>query len=140
MPSLKFPYLRFRTNPSRDPLRRQSFQRPVIPLRLFGPTGYIDTHALVDSGSDGTVFDHELAEAVGIDWKKGAFHEVLSVDGSRLPVQVSSVSYELEGHGFLIDAGFARLPYFKAVLGENGFFDRVIVSLDYGNNRVEVKI
>lgn len=139
MPNLRFPYLRFHRDAARDPLRRSFLQRPVIPLRLFGPAGFIDTHALVDSGSDDTLFDHELAEAVGIDWSQGAFHEVSGLDGGAQEVHVLSVSYELAGRGFLVDAGFARLPHFKAVLGQTGFFDRLIVSLDSGNSRVELK-
>ncbi len=112
----------------------------MIPVRLIGPAGWIDTYALVDSGSDDTIFDHELAAATGIEWQKGPSHEITGVDGGKLTVHFRGASYEVGGHRFTADLGFAPMPpSIKVILGQSGFFEKAIVILDQGNNRIEVK-
>lgn len=96
-------------------------------------------NALVDSGSDDTIFDHELADAVGIEWNKGRSYDITGINGGLMPVHFSGAKYEICGYSFTVDIGFARMPMFKAVLGQTGFFDQVFVTLDQGNNRLEIK-
>ncbi len=111
----------------------------MISLRLYGPSGYVDTEALVDSGSDDTIFDCELADAVGIDWRSGARYSITGINGGQLPVYFKGGRYEIGGHRCPGDIGFAELPFFKAILGQTGFFDHALVMLDQGNNRIEVR-
>lgn len=138
LPTLKFPFYTFPTSPT-DPLGRHSILRPVIDVRLYGPRGHISALALVDSGSDDTIFDHEYAETIGIDWESGGSHDITGVSGGTVRVHFKSVTYEISGHRFTADVGFAKMPLtFKAVLGQTGFFDQTIVKLDHGNKRIEI--
>lgn len=112
-------------------------------MRLCGPDGGIDIYALVDSGSDDTIFDHELADAVGIDWSSGKFYDITGVSGGKVAVHFKSAVYEISGHKIVPSSplGFTSLPQgYKALLGQTGFFDSAIVSLDHSNNRIEIRL
>ena len=38
----------------------------TVAIRVEGPKGYMDTYALVDNGSEATIFQHNLMDTVGI--------------------------------------------------------------------------
>lgn len=94
----------------------------------------------MDSGSDDTIFDTEVADAVGIPWATGASYPVAGFSGGTIDVRFTEASYEIGGHRFSVGIGVAPMPsMFKAVLGQTGFFNRAIVMLDQSNNRIEIK-
>jgi hypothetical protein len=41
--------------------------RPIIPVTLIGPAGTVIERALLDSGSDDTVFPESIAAQIGVD-------------------------------------------------------------------------
>lgn len=140
MPKLSFRFTRLAKNPEKDALGRHSIVRPIVDVRLYaGPGRYIDTSALLDTGADETLFDHELAEAVGIEWDAGDSHEIQGIGGSVLTVHFKDAAYEIAGYRFQAPIGFTRMPaMFKAVLGQLGFFDRVMVAFDQPKGRFEL--
>jgi hypothetical protein len=111
----------------------------VIPVRLFGPSGYIDVQALIDSGSDDTIFDHELGDAVGVLWPSGPSYKIQGINGGEVEVHFKGGRYEIGGARFPGSIGFAKMPLVKAVLGQTGFFDHAFVTLDQGNNRIDIR-
>jgi hypothetical protein len=42
-------------------------EKPVVPLKVIGPTGTHIPHGLVDSGADDVVFGFDIAALIGID-------------------------------------------------------------------------
>ncbi|GFP25588.1 hypothetical protein HKBW3S43_01178 [Candidatus Hakubella thermalkaliphila] len=57
---IRFPYLR---------IGNDSY--PVIPIRLYGPDGNVLTRALLDSGARISLFQADLAQAIGVDVESG---------------------------------------------------------------------
>lgn len=60
--------------------------RPVVPLRILGPSGSSLTDAVLDTGSDDTVFEAWIAAAIGLDLT-GAEERHLGIVGRPQPVR-----------------------------------------------------
>ncbi|WP_337233142.1 hypothetical protein, partial [Vibrio cholerae] len=46
------------------PVKKQAFLK-IVPVRVSGPKGEVDTHALLDDGSTVTLIDADVAKKIG---------------------------------------------------------------------------
>jgi hypothetical protein len=112
-----------------------AISRPVIPIVLQNPRAYhlpaIGYEALVDSGSDRSIFPSEIAELLGIDLMATdrVFNVAGVVAGERRPIYVHPVQINVggtDGPSFVTNVGF--MPDLSdsghGLLGRNGFFDQ----------------
>lgn len=117
--------------------------RPVIEVRLKNKDKSVRYEVLVDSGADICLFGAEIGEAIGVDVKKGKAHEILGVGGKFSLYYVHSVTIEVGGWPYEIEAGFmpnvagAVIPY--GLVGQKGFFDKFIVKFDLLKEEIEIK-
>ena len=68
-------------------------QRPLVPIEVWeiGRREKVPIFAMIDSGTDGTVFHADIAESLGIDetrCKKGVLGGIGSLDGFYTEVKV----------------------------------------------------
>ena len=54
------------TLPARSPFTPLDVYKPVVPVRIAGPSGFLSIWALVDTGSDFTIFLQSVAQVLGI--------------------------------------------------------------------------
>ncbi len=117
--------------------------RPVIEIRVKGKTNSVRYEVLVDSGADICLFDTNVGEAIGIDVKKGKPCEVVGVGGKFSLYYLHTVTIEVGGWPYEIQAGFMpaiagnTLPY--GIVGQKGFFDIFIVKFDLLKEEIELK-
>ena len=77
--------------------------RPLVPINVQGPTGRRRTKAVVDTGSNDTIFPLRLAGVVGIQLGTSITHRVVW-HGQSFPLHFETVDLELSD-GW---AGFPR--------------------------------
>jgi hypothetical protein len=131
--SLRFPYAPDATAvlpaaavpPGAPPVR----YRPILAVRVYGPDPpgrHLQMGALVDSGSDWTVFRRHIAAMIGVT----DFFASTNVmwRGVSIPIELANVELEIslrnESWRWPAVVGFiqARLPY-PALLGQTGFLE-----------------
>ena len=99
--------------------------RPYVIVSAIGPAGTVVREALIDSGSDDTVFPDSVATLLGLDLSQ-APHGVLAGIGQR-PVQIRYARINLrlsdgqEHREWLAWVGFTNQPLRRPLLGFAGF-------------------
>ncbi len=96
---------------------------PLVELELHGLTGTHRASALIDSGSEASMMDMEIAEALGIKIPEHLPITVSGVSGSKRGFS-SPVSFKVEGFDdvFTFTVIFVSEPSFDIVLGQQDFF------------------
>jgi hypothetical protein len=91
--------------------------RPLVWLGVTGPTGSVARTALLDTGSDDTVFPDQLASLIGIDLSNLAVLPMRRPGGQRIPLRFAKVMLRLtDGQEFrewpaIVGFTPAPLPY-----------------------------
>jgi hypothetical protein len=124
---MRFDYKRYRTADDK------AFERPVIPMYVFNPqaplhypTRGIMCEALVDSGSDYTIFPSVIGEIIGIDIEAGK-RELISgvVAEESRPIYFHNLQLSIEV-GRRFEARVAFMPDLSqtghGILGQDSFF------------------
>ncbi len=122
--SLRYRYQRFPTPEPVVPLGGNERPRPVIPVTLIGPEGDYAKDAVLDTGSDDTVFPEKAAQEMGIDLGSAPRRTARGVGGKRLHVRYAQVTLRLtDGREFLEWRGwvaFTSSPLERPLLGYAG--------------------
>lgn len=124
--SMRFPY---RLAPKNQPVvsldGRFARPRPLIDIAVLGPSGSVVRPALLDTGSDDTVFSERTAAMIGVDLANaptgpgiGFGSAVLSVRYSRVTLRIAAQSERREWTAWV---GFTASPMPYPVLGFAGF-------------------
>jgi hypothetical protein len=71
--------------------------RPRVPVRVYGPNGMARYIAIVDTGSDRSLFPDSVANDVGISLDYVAFERVTSYGGKTLHAKIVNATIELTG-------------------------------------------
>src|SRR5690348_12795108 len=80
---MKFPYT-LNIAPSIDSGDEIVLLRPEVPLRVHGPSGHVDVLALVDSGSDNSIFPLAVATRLGIQITVGKGPGAVAFGGQEI--------------------------------------------------------
>src|SRR5688572_26059420 len=75
------------------------FRRPEIPVTVIGPKGLAAYIALVDTGSDNTVFPKSVADHLGIDVEKTAGPHARAYGGHRVELFAGEALLKLDDEG-----------------------------------------
>lgn len=140
---LKFPYLKFPSEPNEAFPDRRHGRRPVIPIEVKYKNNKVSYFVLIDSGADFNIFHAEVGKELGIDIKKGKKLEFYGIVGDKEDAYFHDIVINIGGNDFQCYCGFSyrfdnsRMPY--GVLGQRGFFDLFEVKMNYNKNRIELK-
>ena len=115
--------------------------RPVIPVEIIANGRKVRYEALIDSGADECIFDAQLAEILGINFRKGEKRMVGGITGVEEQYYLHRVTLSVGGWGNEIRVGFMpNMPEFGyGVLGQRGFFENFVVIFDYALMTIELK-
>lgn len=109
---------------------RRDRPRPIIPVTVGGPTSSSLHHALVDSGSDDTVFPEWVARMIGIDLTNAPTRTAGGVATHRVTLRYAVVTLNLtdfqENREWRAWVGFTPASMRYPILGFAGclqFFD-----------------
>jgi len=132
---MNFPYRMYIVSSS-DTGELVPMLRPEINVRIYGPAGDADALALVDTGSDKSIFPMSFASDVGITTTPGTGLGALTFGGHGMPLEYADV--ELEIPEFDPPLRWRTRLYFadiseeteQAILGHNGFLDYFTATFD----------
>lgn len=114
-----------------------------MPIEILNGKESITYEVLVDSGADLCIFNSEIADSIGIDWRKGEKREVFGIGGKvsiyylmPIEIKVGGWSYKIKA-GFMPDVAGKVMNY--GVVGQNGFFENFVVKFDFKKEEIELK-
>lgn len=124
-------------------LTRQNLQRPIIAVNVHGPHGLsLQTDALIDTGSDVTLFSSDLAERLQIELTGIPFVPVITAVGPASAYQPAEVTLEVRRQPEVIRwttrVGFLARPMSFGILGTKGFFEFFDLSYSARNHSFEI--
>jgi len=138
---MRFPYLSFKIpTPCEAFPHQKEILRPVIPIVLGYKERKVRYYALIDSGADYCFFHKEIAEVLGIDWRKGKKLEFAGVTGRKTTAYFCHVDLYIGGWEYKLYCGFSEKlsPYGFGILGQCGFFDMFKIRFVLKREEIEI--
>lgn len=118
--------------------------RPVVSVGVFGPTNSWVGPALLDTGSDDTVFTEAVAASIGIDLTNAPSATASGVGMVASPVRYAEVRLRLtdgvEFREWPARVGFTPVPLKRALLGFAGFFQFFTATFDGDREHFELAV
>jgi hypothetical protein len=119
-------------------LGRAMIPRPILAIRISGPSGSRLRDGLLDTGADETILDPSVASQIGVDLSKALERELNLVGRGRIrckyaPVQLRITDGIAETYEWDTVVGFAPFPVLRGLLGFAGclqFFDAAFRGAD----------
>lgn len=116
--------------------------RPLLLVSLIGPTGTDVDEALLDTGSDDTVFPEDVAHAIGIDLTPAPIGVLSGVGSAAGIARYAEVEFRLtDGREFCqwpARIGFTATPLKRPLLGFAGFLQFFRAVFDGEREEVEL--
>ena len=124
-------------------LIRQNLHRPIIAVNVHGPQGLsLQADALIDTGSDVTLFSSDLADRLKIDLNGVPFLPVITAVGPVSAYQPTELTLEIRRPPEVIRwtarVGFLPRPMSFGILGTKGFFEHFDLSYSARNHLFEI--
>jgi hypothetical protein len=143
--TLRFPYLNFRPAPALVPLIGRSVRpRPVFSVTLIGPRGSIAQDALLDTGSDDTVFPEWAAQRIGVDLTNAPLGYASGLPQSSVPVRYARVPLRIadnyERREWEAWVGFTPVQIRFPALGFVGFLEYFTATFHGDREEVELTV
>ena len=114
-------------------------RRPMVEVEIVGPAGSHKELALLDSGADRSLFNREIASAIGLDLARIMQRDVIGISG-RIKVYTAEITLRLPHfeQAITIPVDFTDSPYVGALLGQEGFFDFHRIKFEKDHNVFEI--
>ena len=140
---MKFPYIKVLDFPKHQVRERIL---PWIRFGIFNPkekSKILYPLGLVDSGSDVTIIDHEFADELGFEIKKGSKSKISGVGGGQIDVYFHRIGFLVHDDSkkepleykdwaaFTLKRFPSSMPQQTAILGTVGFFKHLDVAFKY---------
>lgn len=101
---------------------------PIISLKLNGKDGGVEFLAFVDTGASYSIFQADVAEILGLNFKDGEEKDLVIGDGDKLKVHIHKVMVSLANKEFIATIGFSEcLGTGFNILGRKSIFDQFII-------------
>jgi hypothetical protein len=100
--------------------------RPILAVRITGPSGSRWRDGLLDTGTDETILDPSVAPLIGVDLNQALEREINLVGRGRIHCRYASVQLRItdgiaETYEWDTVVGFAPFPVLRGLLGFAGF-------------------
>lgn len=120
--------------------RREVLFKPIIPVYLFHKKSFVRYEALIDSGADFCIFHKEIADILGIHWKKGAPHTFVGITGAKGYVYFHEVKVKVGKWTEAIVCGFSNDVSEEnyGILGQD-FFEKFKVTFDLSTLLIDIR-
>ena len=114
--------------------------RPIMAVRVTGPSGTWILDGLLDSGSDDTIFPEWVAAIIGVDLTAATEHDIQLAGRGKpirarfLPIQLRITDGLQETYDWEATVGFVAAPLKFPLLGQAGyleFFDVTFQGADH---------
>ncbi len=113
--------------------------RPIIEVDVSNGSNKISFLALIDSGTDGTILNLEIAHALGIDISKCEETKVGGI--GEMEGFISTVTLAVPDFNVLMEditVTFIKNLPFDVLLGQRDFFNKFKITFEKKKNRFEL--
>ena len=118
--------------------------RPVVSVGVFGPANSWVGPALLDTGSDDTIFTEAVAASIGIDLTNAPTGSASGVGMVAAAIRYAEVRLRLsdgvEFREWPARVGFTSAPVKRALLGFAGFFPFFTATFDGDREHFELAV
>lgn len=120
--------------------RSKAIKRPMIEIEVFGPGDSKKFDALIDSGADVSLFNLEIAEALGIDLVNAKPANFTGIAGSVNGYRIDKTKIKVDGFAQAVEipACFVDSPSVGILLGQDGFFDLHRIKFEKDHDAFEI--
>lgn len=124
-------------------LLRENTRRPIVAVTIHGPHGLrLQTDALVDTGSDITLFSSDVAHRLKIDLNGISSLPLMTAVGPVAGYQPYELNLEIRRPPDVVrwtaKAGFLPRAMSLGILGTKGFFEFFDLNYSARNQRIEI--
>ena len=149
---MEFRYKALEISPSKSVNRKLVVWRPIIPVYLFNNKKIIGYEAIMDSGADFNIFHSEIADILGINYKKGHKRRLFGLSSQKIKGYEHEVEIKMrEAARTLLESGFGKyktkiifsnqIPVNSfGVLGNIGFFNHYNVNFKYNEKLISINL
>lgn len=138
---MKFKYRKIFVGSSKAFPYRKFILRPVLPVSLIYEKKSLRYEALIDSGSDYTLFPAVLGRKLGVNIESGQKESVSGISGQALDIYFHHLAIEIGGQKLQVYAGFVdNINQNFAILGQQGFFSSFKTTFDFKKKIIELNI
>ncbi len=110
---------------------------PAIPIIILSKGKKIEIHAIIDSGSEVSLFDRELAKRLEIDYRLTKDIRYMGGVSGRLLVYVHQLEISVGNKTFPCKIGFSdERTTSHNLLGRQGFFENFRITFDETNHKI----
>jgi hypothetical protein len=117
-------------------------KRPVLQIEIFGPKESKKFNALIDSGADCSLFNIQVAKALGFDLTRAKESSVVGVGGTKplFTYLFENVEVKIEcfDKKIKIPVNFIDSDSVGLLLGEEGFFDQHRIKFEKDHDIFEI--
>lgn len=138
---MKFRYKALEVKPSKSVNKKFVVWRPIIPVFLFNNKKVIGYEAIIDSGADFNIFHSEIADILGINYKKGSKRHLFGLGSQEIKGYECETEIKVQGFDkYLSKVVFSsQIPSNSfGVLGNKGFFNNYNVNFKYQMKVIEI--
>lgn len=117
-------------------------KRPMLQIEVYGSEGNKSFGALIDSGADISLFNTEIAEALGIELSPDCERNFTGISGTIPGYLVEKVKIRLENmkEEMYIPVCFVQSPTVGLLLGQEGFFDQCRIKFEKHHDTFEIDL
>ena len=109
---------------------------PMMPLIIRSGSSFIETHAILDTGSRFSLFQSHLARQLGLNYRAGKPMTVMGV-GGKIIVYVHDLSIAVGSQEFSCVIGFSDTFSGRVnLIGRTDFFDKFLITFDERHKKV----
>jgi hypothetical protein len=140
---MEFRYKALEISPSKSVNRKLVVWRPIIPVYLFNNKKIIGYEAIMDSGADFNIFHSEIADILGINYKKGHKRRLFGLSSQKIKGYEHEVEIKIQGFGkYKTKIIFSnQIPVNSfGVLGNIGFFNHYNVNFKYNEKLISINL
>ena len=115
-------------------------KKSIVPIEVFGPKDSRNFDALVDSGADCSLFNIQVAEALGIDLSSARPARLTGISGQINGYRLEKIKIKVEGldDAVEIPVCFVESPTVSVLLGQEGFFDKYRIRFEKDHDIFEI--
>jgi len=115
-------------------------KKPIVSIEIFGPSGRQTFDALIDSGADCSLFNIQIAQALGLDLSVARRIRMTGISGGVEGYRLEDIEIKIEGIGktIKIPVCFADSPSIGTLLGQEGFFDQYRIKFEKDHDSFEI--
>lgn len=138
---MEFPYIQFEISPTKNSKRKKKIFRPIIPVILTCNSKVIKFAALIDSGADYNLFHGDIAAYLGISkLSSGKSRKITGISGGSIKGYEHNIGIKIGRYSSKSKIIFSnQIPdNATAVLGNIGFFNNYVVTLNYSQKKIKV--